>query len=160
MLPAGLTTRPPTSDDLGFVIKAWVRSYANSPYAGAMSRERQVAAIRGTIFDLMKRGAQVSLVCLESRPEFILGFLCYEQMPDGPTVHYVYVKHGYRQNSIASALVESIANNAKVRTSHRTPLGDLLFKGSQYNPRLSRYSADGGKRDNRGEHPDQRGDNP
>jgi GNAT superfamily N-acetyltransferase len=124
-----------------------------------MSRERQVAAIRGTIFDLLKRGAQVSLVVLSARPEFILGFLCYEQTPDGPTVHYVYVKHGYRQNSIGSALVESIANNAKVRTSHRTPLGDLLFKGSQYHPRLSRYS-EGGKRDDRGEHPDQPRDNP
>jgi GNAT superfamily N-acetyltransferase len=105
-----------------------------------MSRERQVAAIRGTVLDLLKRGAEVSLVCLSSRPDFILGFVCYEKTPDGPIVHYVYVKHGYRQNSIGSALVQSIANNAKVRTSHRTPLGDYLFKGSQYNPRLSRYT--------------------
>jgi GNAT superfamily N-acetyltransferase len=158
--PSGLTTRPPTSDDLGFVIKAWVRSYANSPWAGAMSRERQVAAIRGTIFDLLKRGAEVSLVCLEARPDFILGFICYEQTPDGPTVHSVYVKHGYRQNSIGSALVESIANNAKVRTSHRTPLGDLLFKGSQYNPRLSRYAGDAAKRDRAAEHSDDAGNHP
>lgn len=158
MLPSGLTIRPPTSDDLGFVVKAWVRSYANSPYAGAMSRERQVSAIRGTIFDLLKRGAQVSLVCLSARPEFILGFICHEQTPDGPVVHYVYTRFGYRQNGIASALVESIANNAKVRTSHRTPLGDYLFKSSQYQPRLSRYS--GGERERGNEHPDNTGNHP
>lgn len=112
-----------------------------------MSRERQVAAIRGTIFDLLKRGAEVSLVCLAARPDFILGFVCFEQTPEGPVVHYVYTRFGYRESGIGSALVESIANNAKVRTSHRTPLGDHIFKSSQYNPRLSRYTSAGGARE-------------
>lgn len=153
-LPRGLIQRPPTSDDLNFIMKAWVRSYANSPWAGAMSRERQVNAIRGTILDLLRRGVQVSLAVLSARPEFILGFICYEQTSDGPVVHYVYTRFGYRQNGIASALVESIANNAKVRTSHRTPLGDYLFKERQHNPRLARYAPDGDRRERGPEHSD------
>jgi hypothetical protein len=144
--PSGLITRPPVADDLGFVIKAWVRSYANSPYAGSMSRERQVTAIRGTIFDLIKRGAEVKLVCLSARPDFILGFICSEQSPDGPIVHYVYVKNNFRQSGIGSGLVESICAkpDVQVKTSHRTPLGDCLFKSRQYNPKLSRYQKEGG----------------
>ena len=153
-LPNGLTTRPPTSDDLGFVMKAWIRSYANSPWSGAMTRERQVAAIRGTIFDLLKRGAEVSLVCLSARPDFILGFVCSEQTSEGPVVHYVYTRFGYRQCGIASALVESIAKSARVKTSHRTPLGDYLFKGSQYQPRLARYGSPAPESGDRPEHPD------
>ena len=156
-LPSGLSFRPPTRDDLNWVIKSWTRSYANSPWSGSMSRERQVQAIRGTILDLIQRGAEVSLVCLSARPDFILGFICFEQTSDGSVVHYVYTRHGYRESGIGSALIESIANNAKVRTSHRTPLGDHLFKGSQYNPRLSRYTAAGEEREHREEHTDPSG---
>jgi hypothetical protein len=118
-----------------------------------MSRERQVQAIRGTVLDLIKRGATIQIVCLTSRPEFILGFVCYEQSADGPVIHYVYVKNGYRENGIASALLKDIASNAKVRTSHRTPLGDCLFKANQYNPRLSRYSAESRVTGDGREHP-------
>jgi GNAT superfamily N-acetyltransferase len=125
-----------------------------------MSRERQVAAIRGTVLDLIKRGVTVSVVCLAARPDFLLGFIAYEQTADGPVVHYVYVKSGYRENGIASALIESIATNAKVRTSHRTPLGDCLFKGNQYNPRLARYTGDGGERRRPGEPADDAGHHP
>jgi GNAT superfamily N-acetyltransferase len=158
VLPEGLDIRPPTRDDLNWVIKSWTRSYANSPWSGSMSRERQVQAIRGTILDLIQRGAEVSLVCLSARPDFILGFICFEQTPDGPVVHYVYTRHGYRESGIGSAMVESIANNAKIRTSHRTPLGDHLFKGSQYAPRLSRYYTTTGEERERGqEHPDSSG---
>ncbi len=143
-LPQGLSFRPPTRDDLNWVIKSWTRSYANSPWSGSMSRERQVQAIRGTILDLIQRGATVSLVCLSARPDFLLGFVCFEQTADGPVVHYVYTRNNYRQSGIASAMVESIASNAKeIRTSHRTPLGDYLFNRRYYNPRLSRYQAQG-----------------
>jgi GNAT superfamily N-acetyltransferase len=135
-------------------MKAWIRSYANSPWSGAMTRERQVAAIRGTIFDLLKRGAEVSLVCLSAKPDFILGFICSEQTSEGPVVHYVYTRFGYRQCGIASALVESIAKNARVKTSHRTPLGDYLFKSNQYQPRLARYGSQTQESGDRPEHPD------
>jgi GNAT superfamily N-acetyltransferase len=159
-LPRGLTERAPTADDLGFVLKSWIRSYANSPWAGSMSRDRQVQSIRGTVLDLIQRGMTVRVVCLTSRHDFLLGFIAYETPPEGPVVHYVYVKSGYRESGIASALLESIAKNAKVRTSHRTPLGDYLFKGSQYNPRLSRYQAVGGERERGESHPDAGGTTP
>jgi hypothetical protein len=141
--PQGLLLREPTSDDLGFVMKAWIRSYANSPYAGAMTRSRQVAAIRGTVLDLLQRGAVVRILCLASRPEFILGFVCYEQLPDFPVVHYVYVRFGYRQSGLGSALVESVRNgkDVQVRSSHRTPLGDYLFKERHFSPKFARYGA-------------------
>lgn len=142
MFPQGLQLREPTSEDLGFVIKCWTRSYANSPHAGAMTRARQVAAIRGTVLDLLQRGAVVKVLCLASRPDFILGFVCYEQLPNFPVVHYVYVRFGYRQSGLGSALVESVRNgkDVQVRSSHRTPLGDYLFKERYCSPKFARYS--------------------
>lgn len=108
-----------------------------------MSRARQVAAIRGTVLDLLQRGAVVRILCLSSRPEFILGFVCYEQLPNFPVVHYVYIRFGYRQSGLASALVESVRNGSdvQVRSSHRTPLGDYLFKERHYSPKFARYGA-------------------
>ena len=146
MLPQGLQLRAPTSDDLGFVVKSYVRSYANSPWAGSMTRERQIEAVRGTLLDLIKRGVDVQVVCLESRPEFLLGFIASEQTDRGPVVHYVYVKQMYRQSGIGRGMVQSIASNAKISTSHRTPLGDYLFKPRQYDPRLARYGSPNSQR--------------
>lgn len=133
--------RPLKGTELGYVVKNWVRSYANSPWSGAMSRERQVEAIRGTILDLIKRGAVVQVATPRGRPDKLFGFVCYERGFPWPVVHYVFVTDRYRESGIGSRLVEAAkeGSEAHVRYSHKTILGQYLFKqGKHYRPKLSR----------------------
>lgn len=151
-VPYYIGLRPATGAELGFVVKNWIRSYANSPWAGAMSRELQVGAIRGTIFDLLRRGAELQIAYLKSSPDKLLGFVCYERDFPWPVVHYVYVKERYRQCGIGRALVETAAegsDKASVRYTHKTVLGQYLFpRDRYYRPRLARRP----KQTRRGDH--------
>lgn len=106
-----------------------------------MSRQRQVAAIRGTIFDLTNRGCEFRVAYLVGRPEFLFGFVCYETGHPYPLVHYVYIKKDYRENGIGRGLVDVAREgiDGQVRYSHRTKLGEHLFKGGFYTPALARY---------------------
>lgn len=131
-------------DDWRFVLKSWIRSYANSPWAGALTRQRQVEAIRGTIGDLLKRGARVVLAVLAKRPTQILGFICFETDRPHPLIHFAYVKGLYRrQFGLGTALVELACEGKEgpvqytFRTGHKdTP---RAVKEGRYRPALARY---------------------
>ncbi len=136
--------RDPKSEDLNFVLKSWIRSFANSSYAGPYTRERLVSAIKGTIVDLLARPSTVvRIACLKSRPDFILGFSVFERGWPFAVVHYVYVKRGrmnYRNCGIGRRLTEEATRGySEIRYTHRTPHSDRILKGARYSPALARY---------------------
>ncbi len=133
--------RAPTPDDLGFVLKSWIRTYANSPWAGALSRERLVAAIKGTITDLIERGAEVTIACSRRRPEVIYGFVCHEAGYDWPVIHFVFVKPLYRGMGIGKELVARACGESEEvpRYTHRTADTPRVLRDARFAPILARY---------------------
>lgn len=133
--------RPAAPGDLHFVVKSWLRSYANSPYAGAITRERQMSAIKGTIADLHERpGTQAWVACLKDRPNFIVGFVVFEEGRDFGLVHYVYVKDNFRDRGFGRWLVSKASgDHDRTLYTHKTSRSHYLFRDVDYEPALARY---------------------
>lgn len=114
--------RPAEDSDGPFILKSWVRCALESKQYAGLSRQRTVDALRGTIADLVERGANITVAANPSNPSQIMGFVCYERCCDFPVVHFVYVKELYRGLRIASSLL-AIARGNKPGKLHYT------FKG-------------------------------
>jgi hypothetical protein len=128
-------------DDLKFILKSWIRSYARSPYAGAMTRSRLVGAIKGTIGDLLRREDCVAtMACNPNNSDQIFGFVVYETNCDTPVLHYVYVKAPFRGFEIGSDLVSVARGNRPglMRYTFRTPASKKFLAGAKFEPNLAR----------------------
>jgi GNAT superfamily N-acetyltransferase len=139
--------------DKGFILKSWIRSYANSPWAGALSRERLMKAITGTIADLRQRGAEWVVAASASNPDVLYGFVCFERGWPWPLLHYVYVKDMYRNMGIGSQLVGQTACHLLNDTGGKmTPRLRYTFRAAtkprflpeairsgKFSPQLARY---------------------
>ncbi len=138
---ANVRLRPAVPGDLKFVVKSWVRSFANSDWAGPMSRERLVRAIKGTIADLIARGAEVWVACLAEHTDFIFGFVCFERDWQWPLVHFVYVRDDYRDNGIGKVLVGHATDNREndARYTFKTRYTRRVLPQGRYAPALARY---------------------
>jgi hypothetical protein len=143
-LPGIVLRNPRNAEDLGFIVKGWLRSYKDSPWAGSMADEFRIPALRESILALVNK-SEVRLACFEEDPDLLLGFVCYETGHDWPLVHYVYVKAGQdnvnRRKGIGSFLLDAAkeGHDAQARFTHRTKLGSYLFpKAKYYRPKGAR----------------------
>lgn len=131
--------------DKGFILKNWIRNYANSPFAGAHTRKRLMDAIVGTIKDLRQRGAHWVVAYAAEHPEVLHGFVCYEDGYPWPLLHYVFVKGRYRNGGIGSDLVEIAQGDSEntlrytFETATKPSRRPRLLRNGFYRPNLARY---------------------
>ena len=122
--------RPATDDDLNYVRKTWLREYAEESDwidevgGGVFFREHPTC-----IEAAFRRGA-VTIACRSSVPSGICGFAVTEEgapglaqwHPEGvgrALVHFIYVKHRWRQLGVARLLLAPFAA-VPVEYTHRT----------------------------------------
>lgn len=96
------------SDDIRFVFDSWLRSWRKSPWAGVIPNNMYFPLTRSTIEQLIARGAELKVACLESNPDHILGWICHELNGPKAVVHYLYVKDPYLPLGIGEALIQAI----------------------------------------------------
>lgn len=98
-----LVIRPAQPDDIPFILNTWKQSWRVSPWAGVIRNDEYFDSIQSTIDGLIARGASLLVATAHGR---ILGWLCYEQLPDGLCcVHYVYIKDFVLKSNIAEKLL-------------------------------------------------------
>lgn len=101
-----LTLRSIQSEDLAFVIAAWLKSFRRSPFAGVIPNDLYHATYKNCFDQLLQRGMKVTVVCNTSNPDQLLGFIAYETAANGtPVVHYLFVKDVFRGNGIGKLLL-------------------------------------------------------
>lgn len=109
-----LVLRPARRDDISFIFDSWLRSWRKSPWAGIVPNNVYYPLTRSVIEQLVARGAEFKVAALESNPDHILGWICYELLPartpDGPeaVIHYLYVKDPYLPLGIDDQLVAAV----------------------------------------------------
>ena len=132
----GLSFRPVNPDELSFVLDSWLKSYRGSPWAGVLRNNRYFEETRGTIEDLLARGAKLWACVVpipETEKERIVGFICYEAKSGQVCIHYVYVKDPYRRLGIAKALVsQATAEARQVFYTFRTRSSKFVLPGAIY----------------------------
>ena len=120
-LDSSVVLRPIAEADVSFIMSSWKRSWRVSPWAGVIRNDQYYDVMRSTIEGLIARGAEFRVACLETHPDRILGWCCYEQLPDGLCcIHYVYVKDPYLRMGIGEKLVDSAAGTKPGLYTFRT----------------------------------------
>lgn len=129
--------RPKEDGDIGYVISAWLASYAKSSFAKHMDREIYFKNHRNLVEGLIENFV-VNIACLKEDSTRIAGFVCGDALDeDTALVHYVCVKDVFRGMRIGQKLLMSIGPRRTVVTSHHTKMYDKAFPGGYYNPYLS-----------------------
>lgn len=134
--------RPPTEEDLPFILSTWLKSYKLRNWLG-IDRKNPIfpGGIKHVIQSLLlQKETEVCVACHQSNPKQIFGYLVYSKR----AIHYAYVKEAFRQFGIARSLYE-FAGSPKYFTmltpmakpvciNHRTQLKYnpfLLFSGDE-----------------------------
>lgn len=115
-----IIVRPAVVDDMKFIMSSWKQSWRVSPWAGCIRNDEFYDVTASTIEGLIARGAEFTVACLEKYQGRILGWLCYEVLPDGLTcVHYTYTKDPYLRMGIGALLVKEAKGTKPGLYTHR-----------------------------------------
>lgn len=134
----GLVFRPVAPDELSFVLDSWLKSYRGSPWAGVLRNNRYFEETRGTIEDLLARGAKLN-ACVVEETQRIVGFICNESKDLQACIHYVYVKDPYRRLGVAKELVRQATEGSRfVFYTFRTRASKFILPGAVYAAEIAR----------------------
>ena len=116
---SGYIIRDVEAGDAGYILDAWLKSYANSVWA---------SGFRAGVFypwhrALIRRALSESktlVMCDEEDQDTIWGWMCAG--PRKQTVHYAYVKSPFRRKGVAGKLAEAhgIDLSEPVTATHET----------------------------------------
>jgi GNAT superfamily N-acetyltransferase len=143
--PADFAVRPPTEKDYPFILQSWVRTYARSFEEGPLWPRAIADAVHASVQRRLSRaGVEVAVATNPTNPWFIFAYVVFERTPDGPVVHWVYVKDMYRNMGIGSDLVAYARGDAPgpLRITYRTPAAARLMPEAVYAPKLTRSQSD------------------
>lgn len=122
-----LEIRAATPDEIKFIRNSWFRSMKQHSDLGRLIRPDLFSQGANELIDKLTTLWLPVVACLPAVPEEVLGWACRSV----PAVHYVYVKHDFRRQGVATRL----AFGAQFYTI-RTKGGEEFFKriGALYNP--------------------------
>lgn len=126
-------------EDVNFILNSWLMSYRHSPFAKGVLKDVYFKKHHEFVKACLARSAVFCAVSKDDTTQ-IYGWVCIEP-PTGHeltrALHYVYVKHPYRNFGIGSSLLSHVLESEpKFAFSHLATgklLGFLAEKGS-YDP--------------------------
>jgi len=133
--------RPATLKDRPFVLQSWTRSYAREVEPGPLYPRAIADAVHASVTCLLARpGVELAIATNPDNHWFIMGYVAYERGPDGPILHWVYVKDLFRGMRIGSDLVAYARGNqpGPLYITYRTKAAARLVPEAKYVPKLAR----------------------
>lgn len=91
-------------DDIGFIFNSWLKSFRNSPWAKPMHNNVYFASHHALIDELIGH-SKIYMACSKSNPAELYGYIVAGRIQGVFTVHYVYVKHAFRNLGIGKLLL-------------------------------------------------------
>ncbi len=139
MSETSVLIRPMVPGDIDRILREWLNSFRNSPWAGVVPNNLYKRVMSETVRQLLARGARVDVACYADKPEMIVGFSCTELTPRDKILHYVFVRSYYRNNGIARALLDQagLSRGGPFVYTFRTP-DSRHFPGGRHMPELAR----------------------
>lgn len=96
--------RPLTQLDVSFVFSSWLKSFKGAFFAKDIHPKTYFSEQHRVVASLLST-CQTYVACAESDPTEIFGFICGEYMSGAFVLHYIYVKHTFRNLGIARQLL-------------------------------------------------------
>lgn len=116
-----VTKRPAVETDLGAIYDSWPKgAWFAGVYPKDGDKDEWFTVFYKRINDILTR-ANVTIACLESDPDFILGYT----ITDGEKLEWIYVKGRYRRQGIAKFLLRG-SHVASINEETITKIGQKL----------------------------------
>lgn len=118
--------------DIGFIFNSWLRSYRNSIFARNITNITFFSEHHKVIEKLVKHG-QLVVACDNEDTTHLYGYICADYVDGIFCLHYMYVKHTYRNLGIGKTLLNAFEHDishAAVYT-HHTKMAERL--AAKYN---------------------------
>lgn len=126
--------RPARPEDEGIVFHAWLTGHReNGDWPRFVAAWRYFGQHKLVLARLIAR-AQMLVACNLHRPTQVFGFACYETQT---TLHWVWVKHRWRQKGIARHLLQNAGlighqGAGSIRCSHWSRAAQKLYDERHY----------------------------
>jgi ribosomal protein S18 acetylase RimI-like enzyme len=119
--------RPATEEDVPFVFNSWLKSYRSSVATKHISNTIFFAEQHKIIEALVIQN-QVIMACNDKDPTQVYGYICAGQVDGIFTLHFVYVKHSFRNLGIGKMLLNAFDHNTDTAAiyTHHTRFADKL----------------------------------
>lgn len=95
------------AEDVSFVFNSWLKSYRFSTFAKAIRNEIYFNNHHKVVEKIIARSANF-IVCDQNDPGQIYGYIVAERVDGFLVVHYLYVKHTYRNLGIGKLLLDQV----------------------------------------------------
>jgi hypothetical protein len=116
--------------DFPFVLSSWAESFRGSHYAGVLPFETYFEQHRQHLTSILNRKNVRCLVAVnpqEAEEKYeIYGYLVHELGHKDPVVHWVYVKHGVRENGVTKYLFNAAGIDPGHRFIYSFKTGDAI----------------------------------
>lgn len=112
--------RAATAEDVPFIFNSWLKSFKYSLWCRNIPSSIYFAEHHKLIERLLKE-CNVVVACNTEDSSQIFGFLCGQHVENIFCLHYIYVKHSFRNLGIAKAMLNSFSHDpstASVYTHH------------------------------------------
>lgn len=134
---APVMTRKAIESDVAFIFNSWLKSFRQSNLCKGITDTIYYNEHHKVIENLLLT-CDTFILCPESNPDDIYGYICAEKIDGVFVVHFIYIKHIYRGLGLAKKLVEVFEHdyNSAGMYTHDTRIGETLAKKYNfvYNP--------------------------
>jgi len=123
--------RAPKTGDIGFVFNAFLKSFRDAPVNKGMTHTVYYREMHAVIERaLLRPSIRIVIACDPSEEDMIYGFGIGEVIDSTLCLHYIYVKHSFRQFGIGRALEAEL---------HKLPHTDRVYTcAATLSPKLLR----------------------
>lgn len=135
-----ITIRPALESDVAFIFRSWLKSYKNSWFAKNIENTIYYSEHHKVLERLMSEKT-VLIACNSDDTDQIYGFMCCEKTEGINVIHFIYVKHVFRNMGIAKRLLEVQGHDPKTAGvyTHHTRIAEKLAPKANlvYHPYLA-----------------------
>jgi len=129
--------RPPKKTDLPFIYNSWLRSYKDSP-DNPIKGEAYYSYHKMLLISILSR-SNISILCDPKDQDQIYGYAVYEFTDDSIVMHWLQIKHLWKQLGFARFILESIVNAAESKGIFN-PIITITARGISYKHIKDKFS--------------------
>ena len=124
--------RPMIEDDLPFLFNSWLKSYRFSHFGEKITTTIYFEDHHKVIDNILKNN-QVVMACSPEDPSQLYGYIVVGREDDILVLHFIYVKHTFRNMGIGKTLLDAVGHSSDVASvyTHHTRMADKL--SAKYN---------------------------
>lgn len=124
--------RPANQTDVPFIFNSWLKSYRDSGPAKPVSSTVFFSEHHKLIERIVKNNPVIMAVNNDD-PSQIYGYICAGKTEGIFTLHYIYVKHNFRNLGVGKALLNAFEHDISTAAiyTHHTKIADKI--ASKYN---------------------------